>query len=436
MTRNPVAGKRFHVQGLARKYLLLVLLTLMAAQSAGAATLPSLVVPDGVGTNIHFVRGNEKDLDLIAAAGIRVVRVDFKWDETERYKGVYDWSAYDELASNLAKRGIRPMFILDYSNALHEETESKLWMYLWLYWEVMSPRRPESVAAFSKWAAAAAQHFNKYHVIWEIWNEPNIGFWKPKPNVDDYSRLALSACSAIHAAVPDATVVAPASSGLPWEFLETFFKSGALKCLDAVSVHPYREAIPETAANDYVRLRKLVDQYTPPDRKQPIPILNGEWGYASVLRGRTQTDQADFAVRIQLVDLMNNIPLSLWYDWKNDGPDRTNHEHNFGMVEADLTPKHAYIALKTLTTQLSGFQLVRRLDIGNSNDYALLFKNTAGQSKIVAWTIGRTHSTRIPIPSAPAKVTLTNWQGISVPLQLDTPWVPVTLNGSPGYITP
>src|SRR5436190_23338421 len=44
-----------------------------------AVEIPDRVLPDGVGVNIHFTRGHQKDLDLIAAAGFRLVRTDFLW---------------------------------------------------------------------------------------------------------------------------------------------------------------------------------------------------------------------------------------------------------------------------------------------------------------------------------------------------------------------
>ena len=43
----------------------------------GGAEIPEPVLPAGVGVNIHFVTGHEKDLDLIAAAGFKFVRMDF-----------------------------------------------------------------------------------------------------------------------------------------------------------------------------------------------------------------------------------------------------------------------------------------------------------------------------------------------------------------------
>ncbi len=48
-----------------------LLLACLTAVGAQAADLPELVLPQGVGVNIHFTRGHERDLDLIAAAGFK-----------------------------------------------------------------------------------------------------------------------------------------------------------------------------------------------------------------------------------------------------------------------------------------------------------------------------------------------------------------------------
>ncbi len=37
------------------------------------AQLPEPVLPQGVGVNIHFVTGHERDLDMIAAAGFKFI---------------------------------------------------------------------------------------------------------------------------------------------------------------------------------------------------------------------------------------------------------------------------------------------------------------------------------------------------------------------------
>ncbi len=281
-----------------------------------AEGLPDLVLPEGVGVNIHFVSGHEQDLDMIAAAGFKWVRQDFFWAGTERKKGEYDWAEFDALTTALEKRGLRPYYILDFSNPLYEETVSAINPVTGeAEHTTASPQRPESVAAFARWAAAAAEHFHGRGVIWEIWNEPNITFWRPKPDAAQYTVLALATAKAIRAADPQACVVAPATSTFPWEFLETVLKSGVLEYLDAVSVHPYREKQPETAAADFARLRKLIQYYEP--KGKTIPILSGEWGYASSTNGVSQDTQAAYIVRQQLSNLLNDVPVSinLWYDY-------------------------------------------------------------------------------------------------------------------------
>jgi hypothetical protein len=385
------------------------LLSLIALPtSLFAAELPPPVIPAGVGVNIHFTRGREADLDMIAAAGFKFVRMDFTWQGIERKKGEYDWSAYDELTANLEKRGLRALYILDYSNPLYEEaitiTDKRTKKERR---DTASPQRPESVEAFARWAGAAAKRFRGRRIIWEIWNEPNISFWKPKPDVNQYIALALATCKAVRAADPKATIVAPASSGFPWEFFEAMFASGLLKYLDAVSVHPYRpySRPPETAASDYAKLRGLIAKHAPAGKKNLL-ILSGEWGYATHEKGVSPETQAAFIVRQQLANLLNGVPLSIWYDWKNDGTDPAYNEHNFGTVTHDLKPKPSYLALQAMTRELSGYRIARRLKTASEDDYVLRCVNKAGQEKLTAWTLGDPHALDLDLPPHRLKLEL------------------------------
>jgi polysaccharide biosynthesis protein PslG len=373
------------------------------AWAAGGGELPPLEFPAGVGVNIHFTRGHGADLDRIAAAGFKWVRMDFGWGGIERQKGQYDWSAYDVLSADLERRGLRALYILDYSNSLYEEvSDSRNPVTGKASRDVASPQHPESVAAFARWAAASARHFQGRAVIWEIWNEPNISFWKPKPDASQYATLALAAAKAVRAADPQAVIIGPASSEFPWAFLETFLASGVLEYLDAVSVHPYRNYAksPETAGADYQKLRGLIERCAPNEAKKKLPIISGEWGYATHAKGISLEVQAAYAARQQLFNLFCGIPISIWYDWKNDGNDPQEREHNFGTVLPDLSPKPAYTALQVLTRELSGYRIARRLDLANDRDYALVCTNAAGGIKLAAWTLGESHAvTLAPEPA-------------------------------------
>lgn len=360
------------------------------------AQIPPAVIPAGVGVNIHFVTGHDADLDLIADAGFKFIRMDFAWDGIERTAGTYDWTAYDSLTEALEKRGLRAIYILDYVNAAYEPrvTAHRAVGEPAPEEHTASPRHPESVAAFAKWAAEAARHYHGRGIIWEIYNEPNGNFWRPKPDVGEYTTLALATAKAIREAEPGATIIAPAMSTFDWKFLEPFLQSGVLEYLDAVSIHPYRppDKPPESAEPEYKRLRALIDSAAP-ESKRPnkIPILSGEWGYASNRKGVSLDTQAAYAVRQQLSDLLYGVPLSIWYDWKNDGTDPDDGEQNFGTVTPDLKPKPAYAALRKMTHELEGYVLQERLAGFDPNDYVLLFAKGGNERKVAAWTRTKPH---------------------------------------------
>ena len=82
------------------------------------------------------------------------------------------------------------------------------------------------------------------------------------------------------------------------------------------------------------------------------------------------------------MNAMNNIPISIWYDWHNDGTNKTNPEHNFGTVQfeyksgANPVYKHNYyiivynLSAKTITSNLKDFHYVKRIA---TNDFQIMF---------------------------------------------------------------
>lgn len=413
---------------------------LLAPLVAQPATLPAGSLATSPGQTIHFTRGNTKDLDMMVAAGVKVIRVDFKWEAIESQKGVYNWGPYDELINNLTRRGLRPYFVLDYSNALYEDvhilTTAEGVPYA-AY--VDAPNSPSSVAGFAAWAKAAALRYRTRNVIWEIWNEPNVyAFWKPTPSAADYTTLATATCNAIHSVAPNAVVVGGATAGMDWNFLYAYLGAGVLDCIDAISVHPYRWDVPETSTAEVQYLQWVIAQYTPASRTSPIPVISGEWGYPTNTTGWPLDYQAAYAVRMQLINLLNNIPISIWYGWKNDGPDAADKNDNFGIVTATLSPKPAYTALKTLSQQLGTYKLVKRIPTGNDQDYILLFANSTGKKKAVAWTTGATYATTIlpqmTTSTANIRATVVSMTGASSTALINASGMPITLSFTPQYI--
>src|SRR5207248_651751 len=86
--------------------------------------IPPLVVPDGLGVNIHFTDPRPGEMAMLAAGGFKLVRMDFAWGAIEKERGRYDFSAYDRLMAALAPHHIRAQFILDYSNRFYDNDQS------------------------------------------------------------------------------------------------------------------------------------------------------------------------------------------------------------------------------------------------------------------------------------------------------------------------
>jgi hypothetical protein len=317
--------------------------------------------------------------------------------------------------------------LLDYSNKLFEADRSVV--------------TPEGRAAFARWAAAAATHFKDRGILWEIWNEPNHRmFWTPQPEVEQYAALALAASQAIRAAAPGEAIIGPATSTIDLKFLEGCFQAGLLQWWDAVSVHPYRQSEPETVEAEYGKLRRLIARYAPAGRT--IPIVSGEWGYSSVWKKFDDDKQGRMLARQWLVNLANEVPLSIWYDWHDDGRDPREAEHHFGTVAFPYhsgrspvyDPKPAYRAAQKLTTVLDGCRFVKRIDVGSSSDWVLLF-DKGGQPRLAAWTTAQPHQIQIPLEGRDFRVVAHNGEPVASITMHDN-MLTLTVSDAPLYLVP
>jgi len=341
----------------------------------------ALTVDQTLGVNIHFTDPKPGEVQMIAAAGFHWVRMDFKWELTEHERGQYDFSPYDHLLKELDAFKLRALLILDYGNPLYTEGESV--------------RTPLAREAFVKWAVGAAKHFAGRGVVWEVFNEPNTAmFWPPQPNVDEYNALANEVGRAFRASVPNEQLIGPSTAAIDFRFLDSCFKSRLLDDWFAVSVHPYRQTNPETAANEYARLRDLIRSYNPRASQPPLSIVSSEWGYSSAWSHMNEETQAVMLTREILTNVANGIQISIWYDWRDDGSDPNEPEDHFGLVRETYRsgqtlaydPKPAYFAAKTLANLIGDYRFEARLNIGSADDYVLVFAK-GNERRFVAWTI-------------------------------------------------
>ena len=339
---------------------------------------PALVmkpVPEGLGVNIHFYDGNPNDWKMLSEAGVGIVRMDVSWAGAEKVPGQYDFSRYDTLVTRLGKNHMRLLFILDYGNPLYDTG--------------LPPHSDSALVASARFCSALANRYKGKSIIWELWNEPNLQtFWRPEPNAHQYVTWARAVTKAIRQTDPKACIIGPAVSRIDLGFLQSVFKLGYLELVDGVSVHPYRSPKrgPETAIPEYEMLRTLIEQFKPAGKT--VPIISGEWGYSTI---NTPPDlQGKYLVRQWLNNLSLGIPISIWYDWHDDGQDPNNSEHHFGTVAWNYSPKPAFLAMKTLIDELGGFRPAERIGFGNTRDFMVPFFK--GKTvKLAVWTTDLPH---------------------------------------------
>jgi hypothetical protein len=306
-----------------------------------AAVLPILAIVAAVhgsttndfGVTIEFYRDAHKQAEMMAAAGVRWVRVDLAWSAAEPQPGRYDFLTWDRFVDSFEPVGIRTLFILDYGNRLYEDG--------------LPPSTASGRAAFAAFAGAAGRHF-RGRAAWEIWNEPNLPqFWAGSPDPAAYVALARAAAAALRREDPRAWILGPSLGGGTFDFkyLDATFALGLLDIVDAVSVHPYGAAYPEAASAFYDEVRRRIAHYAP---DLDIPVVVSEWGYA--VEGLGREKQAEYLLRALDTNRRSGIPLTIWYNWQEP----ITPWHSFGLLDVRGQPKPAYLALKSTALRERG----------------------------------------------------------------------------------
>jgi len=276
------------------------------------------------GVTTEFYGDAHKQAEMMAAAGVRWVRLDLAWSAAEPEVGRYDFQTWDRFVDSFEPHGIRVLFILDYGNKLYEDG--------------LPPSTESGRAAFAAFAGAAARHF-RGRAAWEIWNEPNLPqFWAGTPDPAAYVALARAAAAEIRREDRRAWILGPALGGntFDYAYLNATFDLGLLDIVDAVSVHPYGAAYPEAAAAFYDEVRRRIALHAPDG---DIPVVVSEWGYA--VEGLGTDGQAEYLLRALDTNRRSDIPLTIWYNWQEPA----TPWHSFGLLDVRGRPKPAYDAI-------------------------------------------------------------------------------------------
>ncbi|MDX1921772.1 MAG: cellulase family glycosylhydrolase [Alphaproteobacteria bacterium] len=350
----------------------LYLLMLFLAVPLYAAPLRETSIPNGFGVNVHFLGKAEDHIKLLKEAGFGWVRKDFDWASIEKERGEYNFEKYDTFVNAMNDAGIKVLLILNYRNPLYDSN--------------LSPYTNIGRRAFAGFAEAAAKHYANNDVAWEIYNEPNWGFWKPTPKVEDYIELARVVTRALKRAAPHQPILAPALAGptsdqskkeASYTYLNAVLNDPIARQWDAISIHPYcTPKKPECIFNETSRLNALLTKHG-----IRAPYIFSEWGYHTAdTKGVSEDMQAAYAARAFLITSSMRMPFSIWYDWQDTSDDTSDGEHNYGLLhynmldsDSDETRKPAFHAIRELGQALNGYRFDKIISHTNGI-YGLRFK--------------------------------------------------------------
>lgn len=183
---------------------------------------------------------------LLAGSGASFVRVPISWAQTQpTLLGGFNWAYMDQVASELAGLGVKPLWVL---------TGSPCWARLDVGCAGGTTDKAPNPLFYDAYASFAAEVAKRYPTARgvQVWNEPNIPkFWAPTPSTSEYRSLLRKTAAAVRDSGSSVPVVFGAPS--PIDLVDaagnngkipatTFLREtlkGGVPGLDAVAIHPY-----------------------------------------------------------------------------------------------------------------------------------------------------------------------------------------------------
>ena len=358
----------------------------------------------GSGRAVLSLRDNyRKDVRLVkAVADFRYVRFHAifhdevgLYDEDAAGKAVYNFSYVDQIYDGLLAEGVRPFVELSFMP--QKLASDPLGIFGFWYKPNNSPPKD-----YGKWDAlidALARHFIERYGIdevaqwyFEVWNEPNIGFWGGKPYQSTYYELYDHTARALKQVNARLRVGGPSTAQAAWagNFIAHCQQNNVP--VDFVSSHVYaNDTSQDVFQNDVPvprdqmvcrAVRKVHDEITA-SPMPTLPLIFSEYN-ASYMNEPNVTDSVYMgpwlATTIAQCDGLTEA-MSYWSFsdvFEEQGVVKTPFYGGFGIVAADDIPKPAYNA----------FALLHRLGdvrLPSAADSALVTRRKDGTLVLALW---------------------------------------------------
>ena len=226
---------------------------------------------------------------------------------------------------------------------------------------------------------------------WEVLNEVNLTSNEDKVSLDStishYMSLLPITYNKLKEANPDIIVTSSGLGDIKDNFLELMCATGAYQYFDVLNFHSYD--LPELFPEKFQKIRNLMDEY---NWQKPVWIT--ECGMTTndekfpkgmfVNRIEKEEEQACRIPRMHLIAFAYGIDKVYTYKFRAKEKDKFNPEDNYGIIHADLSPKPAYNAYKTMTQMLPSGSLRPTLT-KSGNTYLSYWKRPDGKKVWSLW---------------------------------------------------
>jgi xylan 1,4-beta-xylosidase len=188
----------------------------------GAKLIGELAVLTGKGGPPTYIRTHFMLTTGDGASG-------YKWGSTNAYtedasgKPVYDWTLTDRIIDTYVKAGAKPFVEIGFmpqALSTHPDPYKPDWKpgdnfnQYYLGWAYPPRDFAKWGELVNQWVKHAVAKYGRAEVeswYWEVWNEPDIGYWHGTP--EEYDQLYDFAADGVKRALPAARVGGPATTG-------------------------------------------------------------------------------------------------------------------------------------------------------------------------------------------------------------------------------
>ena len=339
------------------------------------------------------------------------------YDEDDKGNPVYNFSYVDQIYDGLLQNGVRPFVEISF---MPKKLALRQDVHPFWYKPIVSP--PKDYKKWDDLIRAFTQHLVERYGLdevanwyFEVWNEPNIDFWRGDPKQTTYFELYDHTARALKSMSPRLRVGGPASSSAHW--VDAFIRHVAANNVptDFISSHGYADDSTEDlfGTNEDIpmdsrvclAIKKVHDQIAASVRRG-LPLMWTEWNvpsFGSLNARDTVYVGAALADDIWQCDGLVNM-MSFWTFsdvFEEDGPKREPFDGGFGLIALGGIEKPSY----------SAFALLHKLGsqrLGQDSPNVLVTRRRDGSLAIAAWNLvdpdkmGSAHSVEFQIGGVPS----------------------------------